>query len=544
MPARARSNAEPTRVSARIKAAPPKPEPKPKPAPAARAKRKTSDEHEDANGAEPKAKRGRPKKDDAPQANGHKPKKLPPIGADDLNKLPRAAEHLRPARHLFVFGDTDGFPQLGLGADTTSISRPRLHAWVKEAVEEDKLGGPGAGFEAVVSGAMHTLAIDEEGRMWSWGINDEGQLGRVTNDVEDPANPGQKLDKDELEATPALIQGLDHQDFRAVRIAAGGSVSVALSDEGEVRSWGSFKWDGLLGFDSGAPGPTRQFTPQVMPDLARYRFVSVACGQDHVLALTTTGLVFSWGNGEDSQLGRRILDRRRRNALMADRLALRHIVYIAAGHNTSFAMDKDGVVYAWGLNGYGQTGVDPEDGGDENVIEHPTRVKALHPFVLGGRRVAQIVSANAHTLWRLEDGTLYGCGRNDEAQLGLAPNHPQAAEGRVRTPVHIRLPDPPTESDPNPALPAFSAKDATGPQANKVVSMAASGWHNLAVSDAGNVYCWGWGANHQLALGPSAEKQVVPTMIKNTALNSGWKILDVATGSHHGILVAVKPETD
>lgn len=261
--------------------------------------------------------------------------------------------------------------------------------------------------------------------------------------------------------------------------------------------------------------------------------------------MTTTGIIFAWGNGENGQLGRRILDRRRKNALTAERLALRDIVYISAGGNSSYAIDKDGAVYAWGLNGYGQTGVDPADGGNEAIIDRPTRVRALQPDVLGGRRVVQIASGSEHTLWLLSDGTVYGCGLNQDGQLGLPPDHAalSAADATlsIRTPVHIRLPDPPTDAEPNPGVPPYWPDDAAGPPSTPITCIASSSRHNLAVSEAGHVYCWGWGAHNQLALGPKAEKQPVPTRIQNTALNSGWKILAAGTGSFHGVLVGVLP---
>ncbi|KZV94992.1 RCC1/BLIP-II protein [Exidia glandulosa HHB12029] len=537
------SGAAPTRTSSRTKAAQAVKE---EVAQKAQPKRKA----DDGSAPAAQAKRGRSKSTTATTngstANGHvraaARSKPPP---QDLNALPQPAEHLRPARHLFVFGNTDGNPQLGLGPDTTKVTRPRLHAWVKEAVESGLLGGPGAGFETVCVNGMHNLAVDELGRIWSWGINDEGQLGRRTSNVDDPARPGEKLDRDELESTPALVEELDPEVFRAVQVAAGGSVSVAVSDKGEVRSWGCFRWDGVFGFDTSATAPVRQFTPQSLPSLAGHRFASVACGQDHVLGLTTTGVIFAWGNGENGQLGRRIMDRRRKNALTAERLALRDIVYISAGGNSSFAVDKHGVLYAWGLNGYGQTGVAVEDGGSEAIVERPTVVRALHPEALNGRRVVQIASGSEHTLFLLSDGTLFGCGLNQDAQLGLPADHAALAASdssmTVRTPVHIRLPDPPTESDPNPTVPPYSSADAAGPPSTPIVCVAASGRHNLVVSEAGHVYCWGWGAHAQLALGPNTEKQPVPTMIQNTALSSGWKILSAGAGSLHGVLVAVLP---
>lgn len=75
----------------------------------------------------------------------------------------------------------------------------------------------------------------------SWGINDNACLGRVTTNVPDPANPGSVFENEALETVPMAIESLDKEGFRAVSISAGDSVSVAVSDKGEIRAWGSFR---------------------------------------------------------------------------------------------------------------------------------------------------------------------------------------------------------------------------------------------------------------------------------------------------------------
>lgn len=75
------------------------------------------------------------------------------------------------------------------------------------------------------------MAIDIQ-QIWSWGINDNGSLGRVTQ------NTG--VDSDELEYVPMKITELP-EEFRTVRVSAADSASLALSENGEVRVWGSFR---------------------------------------------------------------------------------------------------------------------------------------------------------------------------------------------------------------------------------------------------------------------------------------------------------------
>lgn len=140
-----------------------------------------------------------------------------------------------------VFGTGDS-GEFGLGDDERGEkNKPELHTLIEEAHEDGKLGPDGAGIEDLVCGGMHSLMIDENGQVWSWGVNDGGALGRQTDKVPDPANPGQHLDRDVLESTPGVIESLVKQGFRAVRVVAGDSVSLAIDSTGKVKYWGSFR---------------------------------------------------------------------------------------------------------------------------------------------------------------------------------------------------------------------------------------------------------------------------------------------------------------
>lgn len=72
----------------------------------------------------------------------------------------------------------------------------------------------------------------------------------------------------------------------------------------------SFKTsEGLLGF-SGKPGESKhQLKPVALDNLASHTIVQLATGDDHFLALTSDGHVFACGNGEQHQLGRKIIAR-------------------------------------------------------------------------------------------------------------------------------------------------------------------------------------------------------------------------------------------
>lgn len=49
------------------------------------------------------------------------------------------------------------------------------------------------------------------------------------------------MDEDDLTYFPHPIQTLRDENFRAVRIATGDSICVAVSSEGELRAWGTIR---------------------------------------------------------------------------------------------------------------------------------------------------------------------------------------------------------------------------------------------------------------------------------------------------------------
>ncbi len=99
-----------------------------------------------------------------------------------------------------------------------------------------------------------SLFVLDDIKVWTWGVNDNGALGRRTAKVlsppdqadtrTDPENePDTRtyLNNDELETTPMLVEELAKEGYRAVKVAAGDNVSLAIDDKGEVRYWGSFR---------------------------------------------------------------------------------------------------------------------------------------------------------------------------------------------------------------------------------------------------------------------------------------------------------------
>lgn len=72
--------------------------------------------------------------------------------------------------------------------------------------------------------------------------------------------------------------------------------------------------------------------------------------------------------------------------------------------------------------------MDRDEGGSNAIVPIPTPVSALHPSKLNGRRVVAISGGEHHSLFLLSDGSVWGCGRCDGYELGLADDHPALDE--------------------------------------------------------------------------------------------------------------------
>lgn len=436
-----------------------------------------------------------------------------------FNPLPMANNHPRPANQLFVWG-AGNFGQFGWGADQLGeFAIPKRNTYFEKKMEEGVFGGEGAGLEAIAAGGLHTLFIDEKGTVWSCGVNDDAALGRVTKDVPDPDNPGKFIHIDELTAVPYPLQSLVDEGFRAVRIAAGDSISAAISDDGELRVWGSFRAaEGSLGFS----GDVRlEFLPKAILDLPTKagdteRAVSVVSGNNHLLVLTTHGNVYAWGAGEQGQLGRKILERRKIHGTVPEKITLgtRHnrAVLVGAGNYHSFAIDEEGDVWGWGLNTMGQTGTgvaEPKSMSDE--VRSPRIIRSLCRRTLDDS-IVQIAGGEHHTLFLTSTGKVYACGRCDGGQLGISDEVETYASRKnpdfVSEPMLVPFPDP---DDP-------------------IVFISAGTHNNMAISLAGALYAWGEESQGELGVGEKEAK--TPTVVVRKD-GGAWKAVSVACGGQH-----------
>ncbi|MCJ1316883.1 hypothetical protein MMC15_002204 [Xylographa vitiligo] len=426
---------------------------------------------------------------------------------------------------VFVFGEGSG-GELGLGStgNVIDVKRPRLNP---------RLSAADVGVVQLAVGGMHAVALTHDNKILTWGVNDHGALGRNTtrkgksSDIYPASDDSDDDDEDNnginpLESNPTEVSLENvHPGTVFTQVAAGDSVTLAVTDDGLVYGCGTFRSnDGILGFS-----PTIDIQPTLLPLPALKAITHVCCGDNHALALSASGAVFAWGSGEQHQLGRRILPRLRLNGLVPREFGIpkqRAIVAVAAGAYHSFALSRAGVLFAWGLNSYAQTGLPDGAGGDDAAV-----VRKSQPVPgLAGKHVVAAAGGAHHSIAVTREGECLVWGRTDGAQCGIAAAR-TAAGDVVRdergTPRILRAPT---------ALPGVRG----------VVHAAAGTDSSIVVTEGGAAFSWGFSANYQTGLG-TTDDVLVATRVENSAVR-GRQLVWAGAGGQFGVLAAGAEEEE
>ncbi len=219
--------------------------------------------------------------------------------------------------NLYAWGD-NSYGQLGVGNGIAARSVPtRILIGTK--------------FIEISAGSYHSMAIDENGGLWVWGMNTDGQLGDGNNnDVFVPL----KL------SSPNLF----------IKVAAGLNHSLALDNTGAVYASGSNLY-GQLGIEGIGSSNVLLPLDEVGPAIS---FSNVFGGWNNSFAVSTTGEMFAWGVNSFGQLG---CNDQENKSLPVPILTDIPSVMLSSKSYHALSIDTDGYLYAWGLNDNSQLGL-------------------------------------------------------------------------------------------------------------------------------------------------------------------------------------------
>ncbi|PWA04230.1 RCC1 domain-containing protein [Flavobacterium psychrotolerans] len=183
------------------------------------------------------------------------------------------------------------------------------------------------GITAIAVGGEHCFAIKNNGTVWGWGDNLFGQLGKGDNIYT---------------LTPLQINSLTN----VTAIALSSDSSIVLKSDGTVWSFGS-NYNGELG--------NGNFTSSNIPIqiTSLSGITSISAGNNFFLALKGNGTVWSWGRNNSGQLG---IGSKINSNIPVQVSSLTNIVQISGGGEYSLALKDDDTVWSWGSNGAGQLG--------------------------------------------------------------------------------------------------------------------------------------------------------------------------------------------
>ncbi len=187
---------------------------------------------------------------------------------------------------------------------------------------------------AISAGNYFSVALDEDGVVWTWGTNSVGQLGHGTQ----TGSP-----------VPKRVDGIGPVKL----IAAGHDHVLAVDRSGAIWSWGGNE-NGKLG-----RGDIGEFAATPGRVMLTGEIVAIAAGVQHSLSLHFDGSVFVWGINETGQLGTGSHSPGFSATPVFVASLPSGIVAIAAGGGVlghSLALGPDGRVWAWGHNNRGQLG--------------------------------------------------------------------------------------------------------------------------------------------------------------------------------------------
>jgi len=274
--------------------------------------------------------------------------------------------------------------QLGLGSQADQL----LPAHV---------GGRGvfAGEPLVMVAACHgdsyTAGVTKDGALWRWG---KGQLGHTDRE---PRLWPERLGREMFGGSPAVM------------VACGGMHMLVLTALGLVWSCDEIVC-GQLGRSDAAEQPV--LTLVSAERFGEAQIVMVAAGVSHSVCLGAEGMVWTWGYGNNGQLGHN--DQQKRlvpTQLAGEALGGAVAVLVAAGGFHTTVVMIDGALWAWGMGSDGQLGL-----GDREVRLAPVRVGVDEAF--GGSPVLTVACGNRHTLAVTKAGTLWSWGQGDGGKLG------------------------------------------------------------------------------------------------------------------------------
>ena len=428
----------------------------------------------------------------------------------------------------YCWGD-NSFGELGNGTTTPSLT-PR-----PVSPPADSLTTVSVGLTSGADSVPQVCALSISRAAFCWGANGFGQLGNGTT------TPS---------STPVVVS-VPAGEGGFIAISAGGGFSCGVGTTGTAYCWGENS-AGQLGNGSVT---TLSTTPMAVAAPVGVSFTDVSAGDSHACALSTTGVLYCWGDNRAGELGNGLTANSATPVPVSGMITFQS-VSAGARYTCGIASAPTmNTAYCWGDNGNGQLGNDAiaadfslaplaSAGGltfaavgasttgfhtcgvtmanvaycwGENfggqVGDGTTADRVAPVAVSGGLSFAEVSAGDTHTCGVATSNAAYCWGSNSVGQLG---NNSTAAFSTI----------PVTVLGPGGGVPLAFAEVSAG---------LAHSCGVTTTSAANNAYCWGYNRDGQLGDGTTTSSSTP------VAVSGGLTFVAVSAGLAHTCGITTAP---
>lgn len=316
------------------------------------------------------------------------------------------------------------------------------------------VSGGGNNWKQLSSGGGTSAGIKMDGTLWTWGAGTYGALGSNAT---------------ASRSSPVTVSG-GGTDWKEVSLSnfsgglSSGRFGAGIKQDGKMFTWG-YNASGQLG-----SGTTTSRVSPVSITGTISDWLHVACGSDHVIAVTSAGQLYTWGLNSSGQLGNNTTTNRSSPGLPAG-FSLGW-AKVSAGGSSSAAIKSDGTLWTWGINNFGILG------------NNSTAARSSPGSVAGGGSNWNKISmgSGSHCMATKTDGTLWTWGLNSSGELGTGNTTSRSSPGTV----------------------AGGGTDWG--------EISTGGNHSVAAKNTGTLWSWGGNAAGQLGNGTTTSRSSPSTV--------------------------------
>jgi fibronectin type 3 domain-containing protein len=250
---------------------------------------------------------------------------------------------------------------------------------------------------------VSTVALDSSQKFWGWGANGNGQL-------QDPDTSTQYW----------AVQGSEGRNYLAVGLGA--LHACGLVTDHTIRCWG--------GSSSGQAGNFNgtNVTSTVITDAASNTitdFMDIAVGYYHTCAIRSDGSIWCWGGSYGGNLGSS--SGNTAVAVPATTFTTNDAVSLVAGNYYTCVLRKNGQVWCWGLNNYGQIGQNPLNVSSSSTAYQIPNLSDVRTIATGSDSSAHLCALSQNvslqeSIWCWGSNTYGELGAGNSPTPGFTPS--------------------------------------------------------------------------------------------------------------------------